>query len=134
MSTTRDDREELELLLDQPLDDVERTTTTVTERVADPLAPDGEAVQTTVVSRTTSRAETMRLRVQRARRVIYFIVHVLAIFLFIRFILLIAGANPASGFGAFIYGLTQFSPGRSAISSAQHPIRSISGTSSIHRC
>jgi uncharacterized protein YggT (Ycf19 family) len=107
MSVPRDDREELELLLDQPLDDVQRTTTTVTERVIDPAAPDAEAVQTTVVSRTTSQAETLRLRVQRARRVIYFIAHVLAIFLFIRFILLLTGANPASGFAAFIYGLTQ---------------------------
>jgi uncharacterized protein YggT (Ycf19 family) len=107
MSVPRDDREELELLLDQPLDDVQRTTTTVTEHVVDPTAPNAEAVQTTVISRTTSQAETNRLRVQRARRVIYFIAHVLAIFLFIRFILMIAGANPASGFAAFVYGLTQ---------------------------
>ncbi len=48
------------------------------------------------------------LRWRGARRAVYFSIHVIAIFILIRFFLMMFGANPDNAFAAFIYGLTWF--------------------------
>jgi YggT family protein len=53
-----------------------------------------------------SDADLQRLWMRNVRRTVYFIVHVSAIFILIRFFLLLTGANPENGFAQFIYGLT----------------------------
>jgi uncharacterized protein YggT (Ycf19 family) len=59
-------------------------------------------------ARTFIRSEEQldRLWLRGARRTVYFIVHVIVIFILIRFFLLLTGANPENAFASFIYGLT----------------------------
>jgi YggT family protein len=70
---------------------------------------DGE-VHRTAVERSQvvvrSEEDLIWLRWRVARRTAYFIVHVIAIFILIRFVLMLFGANPENAFAAFIYGLT----------------------------
>lgn len=70
---------------------------------------DGEETTTQVEETTVvvpSAATIERRRYLRARRTIYTIVNILAIFIFIRFLLMLFGADPLNGFASFIYGLT----------------------------
>lgn len=60
--------------------------------------------ETTVV--VPSAATIERRRYQRARRTVYTIVNILSIFIFIRFVLVLLGADPFNGFASFIYGIT----------------------------
>lgn len=61
------------------------------------------AEETTVVpSETTLR----KAQYTRTRRAVYFTVHVITIFILIRFVLLALGANPESAFAGFIYAIT----------------------------
>lgn len=60
--------------------------------------------QTTVV--VPSAATIERRRYTRARRTIYTIVNIIAVFIFIRFLLVLFGADPLNGFASFIYGIT----------------------------
>ena len=53
-----------------------------------------------------SDEELDRLWLRGLRRTVYFIVHVIAIFILIRFFLMLTGANPDNIFASFIYGLT----------------------------
>jgi hypothetical protein len=53
-----------------------------------------------------SYEERKQQRIQRINRVLYFVVHVITIFLAIRFFLLLLGVNPENTFAIFIYGLT----------------------------
>lgn len=53
-----------------------------------------------------SAATIERRRYARARRTIYSIANILAIFLFIRFLLILFGADPLNSFARFIYGIT----------------------------
>lgn len=72
---------------------------------------DGE-VHRTAVERSEvvvrSEEDLTWLRWRVARRTAYFMIHVIAIFITIRFILMLFGANPDNAFAAFIYGLTWF--------------------------
>jgi hypothetical protein len=72
---------------------------------------DGE-VHRTAVERSQvvvrSEEDLVWLRWRVARRTAYFMVHVIAIFITIRFLLMLFGANPDNAFAAFIYGLTWF--------------------------
>lgn len=65
---------------------------------------------TTQVEATTvvvpSAAQIERRRYVRARRTIYTIVNIISIFIFIRFLLALFGADPLNGFASFIYGIT----------------------------
>lgn len=65
---------------------------------------------TTAVEETTvvvpSAATLERRRLGRTRRVIYTIVNTVNIFLAIRFVLALLGANPDNAFAAFIYTIT----------------------------
>jgi hypothetical protein len=54
-----------------------------------------------------SDEDLLQLRLRRIRRVVYFVIHVIAIFLLIRFFLMLTGANPTNAFAQFIYGVTQ---------------------------
>jgi hypothetical protein len=45
-------------------------------------------------------------RIRRIHRILYFIVHVITIFITIRFFLVLLGSNPENAFASFIYGLT----------------------------
>ena len=60
--------------------------------------------ETTVV--VPSAATIERRRYVRARRTIYTIVNIIAVFIFIRFLLVLFGADPLNGFASFIYGIT----------------------------
>lgn len=60
--------------------------------------------ETTVV--VPSAAAIERRRYVRARRTVYTIVHIISIFIFIRFLLVLFGADPLNGFASFIYGIT----------------------------
>lgn len=53
-----------------------------------------------------SESTIQKAKVTRAKRIVYFIVHVFTIIIVIRFVLLALGANPESGFAAFMYGLS----------------------------
>lgn len=65
---------------------------------------------TTQVEETTvvvpSAATIERRRYVRARRTVYTIVNIISIFIFIRFLLALFGADPFNGFASFIYGVT----------------------------
>lgn len=52
------------------------------------------------------RPSTQRVLVSRISRLIWFVVAVIAILLGLRFVLYLMAANPASGFAAFIYNVT----------------------------
>jgi uncharacterized protein YggT (Ycf19 family) len=60
--------------------------------------------ETTVV--VPSAATIERRRYHRARRTVYTIVNIISIFIFIRFLLALFGADPFNGFASFIYGIT----------------------------
>lgn len=97
------------------------TTDPATEAAANPatdadrvireqtVVSDGQAT-TTAVEETTvvvpSAATLERRRLARTRRVIYTIVNTINIFLAIRFVLALLGANPDNAFAAFIYTVT----------------------------
>lgn len=49
---------------------------------------------------------TAEARLRRIKKVVYFIVHVIAIFILIRFVLVALGADPANTFANFVYTLT----------------------------
>lgn len=70
---------------------------------------DGHAT-TTAVEETTvvvpSAATIQRRRLTRARRTVYTIVNILAIFVTIRFVIALLGADPENAFASFIYGIT----------------------------
>jgi hypothetical protein len=72
-------------------------------------AVDGQ-VRRSVIERARtfirSDEELDRLWLRGMRRSVYFIVHVITIFILIRFFLLLTGANPDNAFARFIYGLT----------------------------
>lgn len=53
-----------------------------------------------------SAEEKRSLRIHRIQRIIYFVVHVIAIFVAIRFVLVLLGVDPQNAFAIFIYGLT----------------------------
>lgn len=53
-----------------------------------------------------SPEEQRQQRIRRIQRVIYFIVHVITIFIAIRFFLVLLGVNPQNAFALFIYGIT----------------------------
>ena len=42
----------------------------------------------------------------RVQQIIYFVASVFAVIIFLRFVLLLLGANPANGFAHFIYGVS----------------------------
>lgn len=73
------------------------------------VVTDGQA-HTTQIEETTvivpSAAALYRRRFLRTRRTIYTIVNIIAIFIFIRFLLLLFGADPLNGFASFIYTIT----------------------------
>jgi len=73
------------------------------------VVTNGQAT-TTAVEETTvvvpSAATIERRRLARTRRVIYTIVNTVNIFLAIRFVLALLGANPDAAFAAFIYTIT----------------------------
>lgn len=60
--------------------------------------------ETTVVVPTAATLE--RRRFLRVRRTIYTIVSIIAIFIFIRILLTLFGADPLNGFASFIYAIT----------------------------
>lgn len=69
----------------------------------------GQAVTTQVEETTVvvpSAATIERRRYHRARRTVYTIVNIISIFIFIRFLLVLFGADPYNGFASFIYGIT----------------------------
>ncbi len=49
---------------------------------------------------------TAEARLRRIKKVVYFIVHVISIFILIRFVLVALGADPANMFANFVYTLT----------------------------
>jgi len=53
-----------------------------------------------------SAAKIELRRYNRARRMIYTIVSIISIFIFIRFVLVLLGADPINGFASFIYTIT----------------------------
>lgn len=53
-----------------------------------------------------SQREAALARLRRISRVVYFFVHVVSIFIVIRFILVAAGADPSTIFAQFLYGIT----------------------------
>ncbi|NJN16500.1 MAG: YggT family protein [Oscillochloris sp.] len=71
---------------------------------------DGE-VHRTAVERSQvivrSDEDLAELRWRKTRSTVYFIVHVISIFILIRFALILMGSNPENAFAAFIYGLTE---------------------------
>lgn len=60
--------------------------------------------ETTVV--VPSAATIERRRYHRARRTVYTVVNIISIFIFIRFVLVLLGADPFNGFASFIYTIT----------------------------
>jgi YggT family protein len=60
--------------------------------------------ETTVVVPSAARIEQRRY--VRARRTVFTIVHIISIFIFIRFLLMLFGADPLNGFASFIYAIT----------------------------
>jgi YggT family protein len=60
--------------------------------------------ETTVVVPSAAKIELRRYH--RARRTVYTIVNIIAVFIFIRFLLMLFGADPFNGFASFIYGIT----------------------------
>lgn len=53
-----------------------------------------------------SEAERRRARAHRIRRIVYFVAHTISIFTFIRFLLMLLGANPENAFSQFIMFIT----------------------------
>jgi YggT family protein len=88
------------------------------------VVTDGRESTTQVEESTVvvpSAATIERRRYVRARRTVYTVVNILSVFIFIRFLLVLFGADPLNGFAAFIYGITYpfvlpfrdlFGPGR----------------------
>jgi hypothetical protein len=72
--------------------------------VTDGAATTTQIEETTVV--VPSAAKIEQRRYLRARRTVYTIVNILAIFIFIRFLLMLFGADPLNGFASFIYAIT----------------------------
>jgi YggT family protein len=73
------------------------------------VVTNGQAVTTQVEETTVvvpSAATIERRRYHRARRTVYTIVNIISIFIFIRFLLVLFGADPYNGFASFIYGIT----------------------------
>lgn len=60
--------------------------------------------ETTVVVPSAAKIELRRFH--RARRTAYTIVRIISIFIFIRFLLALLGADPFNGFASFIYTIT----------------------------
>lgn len=60
--------------------------------------------ETTVVVPSAAKIELRRYH--RARRTVFTIVRIVSIFIFIRFLLMLFGADPFNGFASFIYGIT----------------------------
>ena len=56
---------------------------------------------------TVAQTTTLDTPTQTAANIIYFILGVIEVLLFFRFFLKVTGANPGSGFVAFIYSFTQ---------------------------
>lgn len=73
------------------------------------VVTNGQAVTTQVEETTVvlpSAATIERRRYMRARRTVYTIVNIISIFIFIRFVLVLFGADPYNGFASFIYAIT----------------------------
>jgi uncharacterized protein YggT (Ycf19 family) len=60
--------------------------------------------ETTVVVPSAAKIELRRYH--RARRTVFTIVRIVSIFIFIRFLIMLFGADPFNGFASFIYGIT----------------------------
>ena len=60
--------------------------------------------ETTVVVPSVAKLELRRY--ERARRTLYTIARIISIFVFIRFMLVLFGADPFNGFASFIYTIT----------------------------
>lgn len=60
--------------------------------------------ETTVVVPSAAKIELRRYH--RARRTVFTIVRIISIFIFIRFLLVLFGADPFNGFASFIYTIT----------------------------
>jgi len=72
--------------------------------VTDGQATTTQIEETTVVVPSAAKIELRRYN--RARRTIYTIVSIISIFIFIRFLLVLFGADPFNGFASFIYTIT----------------------------
>jgi hypothetical protein len=73
------------------------------------VVTNGQAITTHVEETTVvvpSAATIERRRYHRARRTVYTIVNIISVFIFIRFMLMLFGADPFNGFASFIYGIT----------------------------
>jgi hypothetical protein len=83
----------------------QRTVVSETPVVGAPVVPTPVVAQETEVVTEDLYADRRRTA-SRGRQVIYLVFSILETLLAIRFILMLLGANPASGFAALIYGLT----------------------------
>lgn len=85
---------------------IEETGGVLRERVV--RTPEGttftEEAQSTLA--VPSPLERQQARAYRIRRIVYFVTHTIAIFTFIRFVLLLLGANPENVFTQFIVLIT----------------------------
>ncbi len=85
-----------------PVDEAAREI--YTQRVSGPA---GEQVVHSEHVSLPSNATRRTANVARAKQIIYFIFGAIEVLLAVRFILLVLGANEASGFVRFIYGLSR---------------------------
>lgn len=73
------------------------------------VVTNGQSVTTQVEETTVvvpSAATIERRRYHRARRTVYTIVNIISVFILIRFVLVLLGADPFNGFASFIYAIT----------------------------
>lgn len=75
------------------------------ERVQTPTGVDAAVVENRVQVVPTP-AEQKLATLERAKQIVWFIIGLIIAVLALRFVLLALGANPASGFANFIYGLS----------------------------